>query len=145
MASSHDDTSPSSAVAGASSDPAGTLDKPVSSPPPLSSGPRQGAPRADVVVTTRERPERGRGEVELTRETARWRVARNLMALLGLTILLLGALLASSKWTGLAPEDTVSALNAVITALVTLVGSAVGFYFGTEKGSAGAPQGSVDD
>lgn len=101
-----------------------------------SDGPRTAnasAPNATATVRT-DRPNRRRGRVELTRETARWRVARNLIVLLGGTVAALAGLLATSKWTELAAADISGAFDTVITALVTLVGSAVGFYFGTENG-----------
>lgn len=81
----------------------------------------------------RERPPRS-GTVEVShKEKVQWRLARYLTLLLASTILIAAAMLASTKWTGVSPEDITVMFAPLFTALVALVGSAVGFYYGSER------------
>lgn len=82
----------------------------------------------------RERVPRGKGEVEAVthRDRVRWQLAKYLILLLAGTVFLTFALLATSKWTGVQSNEIRGVFDLMFTALVALVGSAVGFYFGAE-------------
>lgn len=75
--------------------------------------------------------------MELERELRmiRPQLAKYLLALLALTIILHALLLASFRYTGLSPSDIDSVFNTTFTGLMTLAGSAIGFYFGNVRSS----------
>lgn len=80
-------------------------------------------------------PDRGTGRVEKyspTKDGVRWFLARGLIWILGGTIVAIFILLATTAMTGLSPEEIRNSTSAIFTALVSLTGSALGFYFGTK-------------
>lgn len=83
----------------------------------------------------RESPPAVGGSVEVVTHTARvrWLIARNLIRILAATIAGVLALAATSRWTGVSLQEIQATVSPIFTALVSLVSSAVGFYFGTEK------------
>lgn len=86
-------------------------------------------------VETVEKPDRRTGTVDKynpTKDGVRWFLARGLIWILGATVFAIVALLATTRWTGLTPEEISNSTAAVFTALVSLTGSALGFYFGTK-------------
>ena len=87
-------------------------------------------------VESVERPDRrGGGTVDKynpTKDSVRWFLARGLLGILGATILAIFLLLATKTFTGLTSEEISNSTAAIFTALVSLTGSALGFYFGTK-------------
>jgi hypothetical protein len=81
-----------------------------------------------------ERPDRSGAVVKYnpTKDGVRWFLARGLVWILGGTIFAILALLATKRWTGLTTEEISNSTAAIFTALVSLTGSALGFYFGTK-------------
>lgn len=64
-----------------------------------------------------------------------------LLSLLSGTIVLGIAAVATVKWTGAATSDVRSIFEIMFSAVVTLVSTAVGFYFATEARKQGPPKG----
>lgn len=60
-------------------------------------------------------------------------LAKRLVWLLAATILLGFVMLSTTRWTKLSPPDVKSSFELFFTALVTLVSSVIGFYFGSER------------
>ena len=95
--------------------------------PPGHSGQKESPPRlpgeaSDITETV--------GELE--REVRRFRpvLAARLIWLLALVIVLHALLIATKQLTGVSIQDVTPWFNTVFTGLMTLSGSAVGFYFG---------------
>jgi len=82
-----------------------------------------------------EQPDRRRGRVNKynpTKDGVRWFLARGLVWILGGTVFSIVALVATKRWTGLTTDEITNSTAALFTALVSLTGSALGFYFGTK-------------
>jgi hypothetical protein len=60
-------------------------------------------------------------------------LAKRLVWILAATIILGFGLLATTHWTHVAPDDVRSIFELFFTALVTLVSSVCGFYYGSER------------
>lgn len=110
-----------------------------------SDGHRAPGPEAAVVAAAHheatESPPRIHGRAddvtdELQRELrqVRPRLAKAILWLLAGTIVLHAAMLATSRWTGLAPGEVSSVFNTTFAGLMTLAGTALGFYFGEARG-----------
>jgi hypothetical protein len=89
----------------------------------------------------RERPPTLQGSIDIhgRREYVRELLAKRLVWVLGLTILAGFLLVATITWTKLNEEDIRSFFGMVFTAIVALVSSVVGYYFGSERLAQGAP------
>lgn len=88
-----------------------------------------------TTVDRRERPPRSGGSVEIVtyQEKVRWKLARYLILLLAAVIFMYVVLAATTAYTQLTPADLREMFGLIIGALVSLVSSAVGFYFGAER------------
>lgn len=79
---------------------------------------------------------------DLERELKKIRpvLATRILMLLTLVIVLYAGLAATNQWTGLAVADLDPWFNTVFAGLMTLAGSATGFYFGNRSSEKGPDQ-----
>lgn len=91
---------------------------------------------------TLEAPPELPGNIEIVtyKDKSRRLLALLLWGTLAGTIILGFALLAGAKWLGVDAKNVLSLIQIFFTALVTLVGSATGFYFGSEVKRSGDQQ-----
>lgn len=79
---------------------------------------------------------------DLERELKKVRpvLAARILALLALVIVLYAALAATTTWTGFTADQLNPWFSTVFTGLMTLAGSATGFYFGNRSSARGRNQ-----
>ncbi|CAN5427623.1 hypothetical protein BH11ACT8_BH11ACT8_01850 [soil metagenome] len=87
----------------------------------------------DVRAEDIARETRGGASIEAKREDVREYLARTLIRMLGFTIFLAVALIATRRWTHVSEDETRMFFQVVFTAVIALVSAATGFYFGSDR------------
>lgn len=105
--------------------------------------PRGGRAWSDAIRqrigSARDKIPKLRGSIEQEREIVRGELARKLVRTLNVTLVAVALLLATSRWTGLNLQTAKEFFDPILSAVIALVSSALGFYFGSsERGRSDA-------
>lgn len=85
------------------------------------------------VGSARDKIPKLRGSIEQEREIVRGELARKLVRTLNITLVAVAALLVTSRWTGLDLKTAKEFFDPILSAVIALVSSALGFYFGSSE------------